>query len=218
MCRIFRGLRRLGQRQRHFDRIPDRARPCDAESPHLTPPDACPSLGIGFPSGNDCVHRNRAQNHTAGRVFGILRGLSVGPAENIGNTRPCTEPCALLRTHRAGRAGSKIGTRFRIIGIPRQRPARSRSAPGEAPLWREIVSSCRSGLETTGYQKNHPPQRRRNQGPLAIERDRIRVGVGTWVHHFVLETCLCRHFGIRRDTGKDSFVTPPPSPPVLDLP
>jgi hypothetical protein len=38
------------------------------------------------------------------------------------------------------------------------------------------------------------------------------------VHHFVLETCLCRHFGIRRDTGKDSFVTPPPSPPVLDLP
>lgn len=133
-----------------------------------------------------------------------------------GETRR-TESCALLRTHRAGRAGSKIGTRFRIIGIPRQRPAPWHSASGQAPPWRELVSSCRSGLKRLAIVKPSTSKKTEIKGALAIERGRIRVGIGTWVHHFVLMTCPCRHFGIRRDTGKDSFVTPHPSSPVLDL-
>jgi hypothetical protein len=82
-----------------------------------------------------------------------------------GETRR-TESCALLRTHRAGRAGSKIGTRFRIIGIPRQRPAPWHSASGQAPPWRELVSSCRSGLKRLAIVKPSTSKEDRNQGGL----------------------------------------------------
>ena len=83
--------------------FPHRARLCESESLDPTLRDVCLIRGIGCPSGSYCAHLNQVKNRTVGRARWIPRLISAGPPESIGNSRPCTEPCAPVCTHQARR-------------------------------------------------------------------------------------------------------------------